>query len=152
MTGAVEEIPSFRILDTRVNKVRMTDVMELMARWIEEEPSRLHHIVNTGMHGIMEAHKDPEFGAILNSADLLAPDGILAILVARLHGYRLTWTTAHPKIKFFEVDLPKGITQLIFSYSVYDGPSLVGDSFSLFNKHAVDLAELCCHDAVFSVS
>jgi len=89
MTGAVEEIPSFRILDTRVNKVRMTDVMELMARWIEEEPSRLHHIVNTGMHGIMAAHKNPAFGAVLDSVDLLAPDGILAILIARFHGYRL---------------------------------------------------------------
>ncbi len=66
MTGVTEEVPSIQILNTRVNMVRMTDVMALMAHWIETEPHRLHHVVNTGMHGIMEAHKDPAFGAILN--------------------------------------------------------------------------------------
>ena len=84
-----ERVPAIRILDTRVDMVQMPDVMALMAYWIETEPHRLHHVVNTGMHGIMEAHKDPAFAAILNSADLLAPDGVLAILVARIHGYHI---------------------------------------------------------------
>ena len=89
MTRTVEKVPAIRILDTRVHMVQLPDVMALMAHWIETEPHRVHHVVNTGMHGIMEAHKDPAFGAILNSADLLAPDGILTILIARLHGYRI---------------------------------------------------------------
>ena len=83
MNTIIEEIPSVKILGTRVDMIRMTDVIVEMARWIEEEPHQVHHFVNTGMHGIMEAHNDPKFGAILNSADLLAPDGILAILVVR---------------------------------------------------------------------
>ena len=105
MTGVMEEVPSIQILDTRVNMVRMADVMVLMARWIEEEPHRLHHLVNTGMHGIMEGHKDPAFGAILNSADLLYPDGILAILVARFHGYRLKKKDTGPDLlwRFSEI-------------------------------------------------
>ena len=116
MTGVMEEVPSIQILDTRVNMVRMADVMVLMARWIEEEPHRLHHLVNTGMHGIMEAHKDPAFGAILNSADLLYPDGILAILIARFHGYRLKKQDTGPDLlwRFSEIAGPKGYRYFFF--------------------------------------
>ena len=96
--------------------IRMTDVIVEMARWIEEEPHRVHHFVNTGMHGIMEAHNDPEFGAILNSADLLAPDGILAILVARLHGYRLKKQDTGPDLlwRFSEIAHQKGFKYFFF--------------------------------------
>ena len=98
MTGAIAQVPSIKILATRVDMVRITDVMVLMARWIEEEPDLLHHVVNTGMHGIMEAYKDPAFGAILNSADILAPDGVLAILIARLRGYRIRKQDTGPEL------------------------------------------------------
>jgi N-acetylglucosaminyldiphosphoundecaprenol N-acetyl-beta-D-mannosaminyltransferase len=84
-----EKSAGIRILDTRVDMVRMADVMALMEHWIETEPHKPHHVVNTGMHGIMEAHKDPAFAAVLDSADLLAPDGVLAILVSRIHGYHI---------------------------------------------------------------
>lgn len=116
MTGVIEEIPSIQILDTRVDMVQMTDVMVLMARWIEEEPHRLHHVVNTGMHGIMEAHKDPAFGAILNSADLLAPDGVLAILVARIHGYRIRKRDTGPELlwRFSEIANRNGYKYFFF--------------------------------------
>jgi len=104
MTGVMEEVPSIQILNTRVNMVRMADVMVLMARWIEEEPHRLHHLVNTGMHGI------------INSADLLYPDGILAILVARFHGYRLKKKDTGPDLlwQFSEIAGPKGYRYFFF--------------------------------------
>ena len=35
MTGVIEEVPSIQILDTRVNMVKLPDVMALMAGWIE---------------------------------------------------------------------------------------------------------------------
>ena len=100
-----ERVPAIRILDTRVDMVQMPEVMALMAHWIESEPHTLHHVVNTGMHGIMEAHKDPSMAAVLNAADLLAPDGILAILVARLHGYRLKKQDTGPDLlwRFSEI-------------------------------------------------
>ena len=98
MMRPVEKVPAIRILDTRVDMVQMPDVMALMSHWIETEPHRLHHIVNTGMHGIMEAHKDPAFAVVLDSADLLAPDGVLAILVARIHGYRIKKRETGPEL------------------------------------------------------
>ena len=116
MTSTIQEIPSIRILETRVDMVRMPDVIELMASWIDEEPHQLHHVVNTGMHGIMEAHRDPEFGTILNSADLLAPDGILAILVARFHGYRINKSDTGPELlwRFSEIAVREGYKYFFF--------------------------------------
>ena len=98
MTRTVEKAPAIQILNTRVDMVQMPDVMAMMADWIEAEPQKLHHVVNTGMHGIMEAHKDPAFAAVLDSADLLAPDGILAILIARIHGYRIKKRETGPEL------------------------------------------------------
>ena len=96
--------------------LRMDDVMSFMADWIESEPDRLHHVVNTGMHGIMEAHKDEAFGAILNSVDLLAPDGILAILVARIHGYRIEKKETGPELlwRFSEAAHRKGYKYFLY--------------------------------------
>ena len=97
--------PSFQILGTRVHMVRMDDVVTAMDHWIQTEPHRLHHVVNTGMHGIMEAHRHPQIKSILNSADLLAPDGILAVLIARLRGFALKKKDTGPELlwRFSEV-------------------------------------------------
>ena len=96
---------SIRILETRVDMVGIPDVMAIMSHWIDSEPDRIHHLVNTGMHGIMEAHKDKSFGASLDAAELLAPDGILAILVARFHGHRIKKQDTGPDLlwRFSEV-------------------------------------------------
>ena len=103
-------VPFIRILETRVDMVQTPDVMALMDRWIEGEPHQLHHVVNTGMHGIMEAHKDPSIASVLNAADLLAPDGILAIIVARFYGYRLRKQDTGPDLlwRFSEIANRKG--------------------------------------------
>ena len=103
-------IPSIRILGTRVDMIQTPEVMALMDRWIEGEPHQLHHVVNTGMHGIMEAHKDPSVASVLDAADVLAPDGILAIIVARFYGYRLRKLDTGPDLlwKFSEIANRKG--------------------------------------------
>ncbi|MFB3146016.1 MAG: WecB/TagA/CpsF family glycosyltransferase, partial [Nitrospirales bacterium] len=96
--------------------LRMDDVVSIMADWIESESDQLHHVVNTGMHGIMEAHKDEAFGGILNSVDLLAPDGILAILVARIHGYRIEKKETGPELlwRFSEAAHRKGYKYFLY--------------------------------------
>jgi N-acetylglucosaminyldiphosphoundecaprenol N-acetyl-beta-D-mannosaminyltransferase len=105
MTDKTTKFPSIRILETKVDMVEIPVVMDIMAHWIEEEPDRVHHVVNTGMHGIMEAHKDPKFGATLDAADIIAPDGILAILVARFRGHRIRKQETGPDLllRFSEI-------------------------------------------------
>lgn len=116
MTSTIRSTPSVQILGTRVHMIRINDVMSIMAEWIENEPQQIHHVVNTGMHGIMEAHKNPKFQAILNTADLLAPDGILVILAARLHGYHLQKQDTGPDLlwEFSEIANQKKYKYFLF--------------------------------------
>jgi N-acetylglucosaminyldiphosphoundecaprenol N-acetyl-beta-D-mannosaminyltransferase len=46
------------------------------------------YICVTGVHGVMEAHQDPEFKAILNRSLLTTPDGMPTVWVGRLQGLR----------------------------------------------------------------
>ena len=98
MTTVVDPIPSISILGSRIHMVEIPDVVRLMDRWVGTESLTCHHVVNTGMHGIMEAHRDPKFKAILNAAALFAPDGILVVLLARFRGYPLAKKNTGPDL------------------------------------------------------
>jgi len=80
--------PSVRILGSRVHLVSASRAVDHIERWIGAPGGRCRRVVVTGFHGLWEAHVNPPFGAILNSAELWAPDGILPVWVARLRGYR----------------------------------------------------------------
>jgi N-acetylglucosaminyldiphosphoundecaprenol N-acetyl-beta-D-mannosaminyltransferase len=82
------EHPSFETLGVRVHAARMDQVVAQMERWIGEG-SRGHSIAATGMHGLVEAQHDPEFKKILNATDLVVPDGMPLVWLARRRGYRL---------------------------------------------------------------
>ena len=75
---------SFRVLGTRVDRVQNTDVMAEMERWISEDDGRCRFIVNTGFHGLWEAHRDPAFRAVVEGADMFSPDGIAPVWISRL--------------------------------------------------------------------
>jgi len=77
---------TLKILGSRVHIVQNTGVLEMMEKWIQERDAKCHFIVNTGFHGLWMAHKDPEFKAIVNSADLFSPDGIAPIWISRIRG------------------------------------------------------------------
>ena len=64
-------------------------VVPIMDHWVRSESDICHYVVNTGMHGIITAHRDASFKTILNSADLFAPDGILLTFKARLKGFSI---------------------------------------------------------------
>ena len=82
------QIPSFLVLGVRVHLVRMCQVLDRIGHWIDRH-DRCHYIVATQMHGIMEAHRDPVFKTILNSADLFVPDGFSLVWAARRRGFTL---------------------------------------------------------------
>ncbi len=76
------------ILGSRVQLVTASRTADYMERWICMRDGRCRQIVTTGFHGLMEAHKKPGLRAILNQADLWAPDGIAPVWLARLRGHR----------------------------------------------------------------
>jgi N-acetylglucosaminyldiphosphoundecaprenol N-acetyl-beta-D-mannosaminyltransferase len=82
------EHPSFETLGVRVDAVPIDEVVAQMEQWIRER-SRGHSIAATGMHGLVEAQHDPEFKRILKATDLVVPDGMPLVWLARRRGYPL---------------------------------------------------------------
>ena len=73
--------PCTKVLGAPVHIVDVETVLRLMEQWICER-ERTHWIAVTGSHGALEAHKHPDFRAILQTADLSVPDGRWAARVA----------------------------------------------------------------------
>jgi N-acetylglucosaminyldiphosphoundecaprenol N-acetyl-beta-D-mannosaminyltransferase len=80
---------SFDVLGVRVDAVQMTDAVEQMRSFIDEEPEFARYVAVTGMHGIAEAQDDPYVRTVLNAADLVVPDGMPLVWVGKFHGYPL---------------------------------------------------------------
>jgi len=63
-------------LGVRVNALQIPDVIAIVEHWIAcREPAR--YIAVTGMHGMTEAQKDPQFKQVLNSPRSLVAEWIL---------------------------------------------------------------------------
>jgi N-acetylglucosaminyldiphosphoundecaprenol N-acetyl-beta-D-mannosaminyltransferase len=77
------------ILGCRVSKVTLIEATELIEGWIQRPAPKPRYVVATGFHGLWEARKNPEFQAVLNSADLFCPDGIAPVWLSRLNGEAL---------------------------------------------------------------
>lgn len=69
------------VLGAPVHIIGIEDVLQMMERWIQER-HQPRWIAVTGLHGLVEAHKHPDFRAVLRSADLSVPDGMWAARVA----------------------------------------------------------------------
>jgi N-acetylglucosaminyldiphosphoundecaprenol N-acetyl-beta-D-mannosaminyltransferase len=111
-----EKIQSIQVLGSRVHMVQIPEVLELMTHWIEEKRQKCHWIIVTGMHGLMEAHRDINFKAILNSADLFVPDGISLIWIARFRGFPLKKRVSGTDLmlEFFKIANKKGYQSFFY--------------------------------------
>lgn len=88
---------AFRVLGVRVNAVQIPGVVEQMENWISER-LRCHFIAVTGMHGVTEAQHDLLFKEILNTADLVVPDGMPLVWLGRLRGHSLRRRVYGPEL------------------------------------------------------
>ncbi|PYT96570.1 MAG: glycosyltransferase [Acidobacteria bacterium] len=71
-----------------MDAVQIPDVVAQMETWIHEKAA-CHTIAATGMNGIVEAQHDPAFRAILESTDLVVPDGMPLVWLGRGRGHVL---------------------------------------------------------------
>ncbi len=92
-----------------------------ISQWIQEynQYCKCRQIIVTGFHGIWEAHKHPDFKAILNSADLWVPDGIAPVWVARCKGFLNVQRTPGTELMkaFFELADHKGYKSFFYVYT-----------------------------------
>jgi len=73
-------------LGNKINIITVKETIEKMAGWIKNESQKLHWIIVTGMHGLVEAERRPGLKHILGFADLWVPDGISVIWLAKARG------------------------------------------------------------------
>ncbi|MBV9760544.1 MAG: WecB/TagA/CpsF family glycosyltransferase [Acidobacteriaceae bacterium] len=90
-------VASFKVLAVQVSAVQIPEVVLRMRRWIGAR-RRAHYIAVTGMHGVMEARRDSRFERILNSADLVVPDGMPLVWLGRWHGHALARRVYGPEL------------------------------------------------------
>jgi N-acetylglucosaminyldiphosphoundecaprenol N-acetyl-beta-D-mannosaminyltransferase len=88
---------TFLLLGVAVSAVQTPQVIAQMQSWIRAR-ERCHYIAVTGMHGVTEAQHDPQFKHILNSADLVVPDGMPLVWLGRLRGYPLRRRVYGPEL------------------------------------------------------
>lgn len=79
---------SFPVLGLRIDAVQISDAVGQIQTWICD-CCGCHSIAATGMHGVVEAQRDPSFKEILNATDLVVPDGMPLIWLGRRRGYDL---------------------------------------------------------------
>jgi N-acetylglucosaminyldiphosphoundecaprenol N-acetyl-beta-D-mannosaminyltransferase len=73
------------VLGIGLSAVNMNLMLELAERWLAK--TRQGYICFTGVHGVMEAQKDPRLRDILNQATMNAPDGMPMAWVGHLQGF-----------------------------------------------------------------
>ncbi len=74
------------ILGVGVSAINMSQALQTIDRWIETR-SR-NYVCVTGVHGVMESHRDPEIRRIHNQAGMVTPDGMPLVWLSRLMGSR----------------------------------------------------------------
>jgi len=117
---------AFRVLGVRVDAVQIGDVIKKMEEWIERREEG-HTIAVTGMHGVMEAMHDGEFGRILNGASLVVPDGYPLVVLGRRKGLALARRVYGPELmeSFCEETARKG-----YRHFFYGGAEGVGEELA----------------------
>ena len=107
--------PCFQVLGVRVAAVQIADVIAHMKEWIREKKG-CHSIAPTGMHGIVEAQADPGFREILNSTDLVVPDGMPLVWLGRGLGYDLPRRAYAPDLvlTFYEETQAQGYRHFFY--------------------------------------
>ena len=131
------ETPSFQVLGVRVHAVQIPEVVERIENWIAER-DRCHFIAVTGMHGVTEAQHDLRFKEILNTADLVVPDGMPLVWLGRHHGHRMKRRVYGPEL----MQTFCHATGAKYRHYLYGGISGVADYLSevLQSKHGVKIA------------
>jgi len=82
-----DHLPMARLLGTRVHATDYAACGRLVRHWAQSAETRVCCLAN--VHLIMEAWDDPGYRAVINGADLVAPDGMPLVWLLRGRGHAL---------------------------------------------------------------
>lgn len=79
------ELPRANVLGVGVSAINMEQALGLFGSWLGN--GARGYVCVTGVHGVMEAQKDPALRRILNRSLLTTPDGMPTVWVGKLQGF-----------------------------------------------------------------
>ena len=85
-SDSLSQTPRVNVLGVGVSAIDMDRAIELSDRLLQTGGKG--YICVTGVHGVMEAQRDPALRHILNRAFLVTPDGMPTVWMGHLQGYR----------------------------------------------------------------
>ena len=75
-----------RILNSRIHPITNHEATQLIIAWAAAGDKR--YVCAANVHMVMEAYDSTDFKDVVNSADLVTPDGMPLVWVMRLRGYK----------------------------------------------------------------
>lgn len=130
-------MPVFRVLGVPVNAIQIPGAISTMEEWVRERAGT-HFVTVTGMHGVVEAQHQLAFKHILNSADLVVPDGMPLVWIGRRHGYNMPRRVYGPELMetFFKTTGDR------YSHFFYGGAEGVADLLAtrMRNRYGIRVA------------
>lgn len=78
------ELRRANVLGVGVSAINMEQTVNLFQSWLDNATHG--YVCVTGVHGVMEAQKDPQFRRILNQSLLTTPDGMPTVWVGKFQG------------------------------------------------------------------
>jgi len=74
------------VLGVGVSAITMAQALTIIDEWIARREA--HYVCVTGVHGVMESHRDSSLRQIHNAAGLVTPDGMPLVWLSHLKGFR----------------------------------------------------------------
>jgi N-acetylglucosaminyldiphosphoundecaprenol N-acetyl-beta-D-mannosaminyltransferase len=136
--------PSFQVLGVPITSVQIPDVIEQMIDWISNGQT-CHFIAFTGLHGVSEANKHPQFKQIVKSADLVVADGMPLVWLGRLYGCSLRRRVYGPEL----LETFCRETQSQYRHFFYGGPPGVAEDLAASLRERFQIVVVGSHSPPF---
>lgn len=96
MSASIDSYKKANVLGIGIDAVNMDQALERIATDLRQR--RKGYVCLTGVHGVMEAQRDPALAAIYAGASLAAPDGMPTVWVGRHQGHKNMERVAGPDL------------------------------------------------------
>ena len=108
------DIPRANVLGVGISAINMQDAVGIFRRAVEN--GSRGYVCVTGVHGVMEARKDPSLRQILNSSFLNTPDGVPMVWIGKLQGYSAMSRVFGPDLmrRICEISAKEGQTHFLY--------------------------------------
>jgi len=111
---ALADVPRANVLGVGISAIDLEEAAGLFQRALDD--GTRGYVCVTGVHGVMEARKDPALRRILNSSLLSTPDGMPMVWIGRLQGFSGMRRVFGPDLmrRVCEISAPEGITHFLY--------------------------------------